>query len=411
MAETDAGADGARAEDVDRTDPRPGRGAVLGTNQSGMRDHNERLALTLIRRHGALSRAEIARETGLSAQTVSVILRGLEADGLIERGRPTRGRIGQPSVPMRLAPGGAYVLGLKVGRRSVEMVLTDFLGAVRAEARAIHPYPTPEGTLDFARSAAAQLSEALAPAERDRIAGLGIGLPGRLWDWAEPLGVPTAAMEAWRDADIRAALAAEMPWPVLQHNDASAACHAELVFGTEAPRDFLYAYVGFFAGGGLVLNGALVGGPTGNAAALGSLLVPGPGGARQLLHAASLAVLERRIGEAGGTGARIWEATEGWDLDEGVLGPWLACAAESLAHAAAAGAALLDLEVMLIDGWMPAALRARLTEAVAAALAALDLSGIAPPAIRAGTIGPRARTLGAASLPLAARFLVRPGQR
>ena len=57
-----------------------GKGPTLarGTTQNGVRLYNERLALSLIRRHGSLPKAEIARLTGLSAQTVSVIVRQLE---------------------------------------------------------------------------------------------------------------------------------------------------------------------------------------------------------------------------------------------------------------------------------------------------------------------------------------------
>ncbi|WP_236646175.1 winged helix-turn-helix domain-containing protein, partial [Sulfitobacter sp. HI0021] len=51
-----------------------------------MRAYNERLVLSLIRRSGPTSKAEIARLTGLSAQTVSVIMRALEADGLLKKG-------------------------------------------------------------------------------------------------------------------------------------------------------------------------------------------------------------------------------------------------------------------------------------------------------------------------------------
>src|SRR5210317_2074400 len=99
-----------------------------GSNQSGMRERNERLVLTILRRQGALPKAEIARITGLSAQTVSVIMRALEKDGLLERGEKVRGKVGQPSVPMRLAPEGALFFGLKVGRRSTELVLVNFNG-------------------------------------------------------------------------------------------------------------------------------------------------------------------------------------------------------------------------------------------------------------------------------------------
>ncbi len=70
---------------------------LRGTNQSGMRAQNERLVLSLLRQHGALAKSDIARITGLSAQTVSVIMRALEQDGLLQRGA-ARARQGGPAV-------------------------------------------------------------------------------------------------------------------------------------------------------------------------------------------------------------------------------------------------------------------------------------------------------------------------
>src|SRR5689334_14542342 len=89
-----------------------------GSNQSGVRLYNERLVLSLIRRHGSLPKAEIARLTGLSAQTISVIMRPLEKDRLVAKRPRQRGKVGQPSVPFALEPEGAFALGLKIGRRS-----------------------------------------------------------------------------------------------------------------------------------------------------------------------------------------------------------------------------------------------------------------------------------------------------
>ena len=71
--------------------------------------HNERLVLSLVRRHEALAKSDIARMTGLSAQTVSVIMRALERDGLLLRGDPLRGRVGQP-LGADAAGGGRGVL-------------------------------------------------------------------------------------------------------------------------------------------------------------------------------------------------------------------------------------------------------------------------------------------------------------
>ena len=114
-----------------------------------MRAQNERLVLSLVRQHGALAKSDIARITGLSAQTVSVIMRALEQDGLLLRGEPVRGRIGQPSVPMSLNPKGAFFLGLKIGRRSADLTLVDFLGRVLATERQVYRYPTPSAVVAF----------------------------------------------------------------------------------------------------------------------------------------------------------------------------------------------------------------------------------------------------------------------
>ena len=70
------------------------RDPMGGATPSGVRDHNERLVLSLIQRHGALPSADIARRANVSAQTVSTIIRALEKDGLLIRGEPIRGRVG-----------------------------------------------------------------------------------------------------------------------------------------------------------------------------------------------------------------------------------------------------------------------------------------------------------------------------
>jgi len=392
---------------VSEAEPSP-QAAIRGSNQSGMRAHNERLVLTLLRRYGPRPKAEIARMTGLSAQTVSVIMRALEAEGLLQKGEPVRGKVGQPSVPFALAPGGAYFFGLKVGRRSLELVLTDFLGTVIDRAHLRHRYPTPASVTGFACRAVAALSAQLSPAQRARISGLGVAIPFQLWDWAGAIGAPPAEMDAWRDSDLRAELAAALGMPVFLENDASAACGAELVLGTAAlPQNVLHVYIAYFIGGGVVLNGSVYTGSSGNAGALGSLPVPGPGGVgRQLIEVASLAALERRLERAGHDTEILWASAADWQLDEALLSAWLGEAAEGIAHAIAAACSVIDFEAILIDGWLPVPVRARLVAATCAAFDRLDTAGLTPPAIREGTIGPGARALGAACLALSERFLV-----
>jgi predicted NBD/HSP70 family sugar kinase len=382
--------------------------ARRGSNQSGMRDHNERLVLSLVRQEAALAKSDIARMTGLSAQTVSVIMRSLEQDGLLIRGEPVRGRIGQPSVPMHLNADGAFFFGLKIGRRSADLILIDFLGRVRASRRKVYRYPTPGAVVAFVSEMLPKLREELPVAMRGRIGGIGVAIPFQLWSWVNDIEAPQAEMDAWQSRDIQAELQALSGLPVYVQNDATSACGAELVFGTgERPRDFLYVYFGFFIGGGLVLNGQLYLGRGGNAAGLGPLPVPGKDGRmRRLFAAASLSVLARTMDEAGLNSGFLWESPGRWNVPEPMLDAWIDGAAEGLAVAALSAAALLEIEAVLIDGWMPVGVRAEVVRRTQAALHRLDLSGITPPMIREGTVGAEARALGAAAIPLSQRYLI-----
>jgi predicted NBD/HSP70 family sugar kinase/biotin operon repressor len=383
-----------------------------GTNQSGMRDSNERLVLSLVRRQGALSKTDIARMTGLSAQTVSVIMRKLEDDGLLRRGEPQRGKIGQPSVPMSLDPEGAYFLGLKIGRRSAELVLIDFLGQVRAIRQLSYRYPAPRDTVDFVTEGMAAIRAELSPRQDGRIAGLGVAMPFELWNWADTAGAPREVMEQWRHFDIGAEIQARCTFPVYLQNDATSACGAELVFGQGGGvSDFVYFYIGAFAGGGVVLNGSLHAGATGNAGALGSMPVPGPGGKPiQLIDVASIAVLEKALNARGMDAGQLWTSPDNWgDVGEELEG-WLSRAGAALAYAIVAASSVIDFEAAIIDGWMPVDVRRRLVAATRAATAGIDVEGLTLPEIREGSVGHPARALGAASLPLSDRFLLGAGQ-
>ena len=367
-----------------------------GSNQSGMRAHNERLVLSLVRQHTALAKSDIARMTGLSAQTVSVIMRALEQDGLLLRGEPIRGRIGQPSVPMSLDAGGAYFFGLKIGRRSADLALVDFLGRVRGARRQVYRYPTPDAVAAFVADALPALTATLPRGQRDRVVGMGVAMPFQLWSWVQDIGAPQSEMDAWRDRDIQAELAALAGLPVHVQNDATAACGAELVFGAgEKPKDFLYFYFGYFIGGGLVLNGQLFTGRFGNAAGVGPMPVPGPDGRmRRLMSVASLSVLAHAIEATGQSADQLWESPDRWEISEPILDSWMTWAADGLASAILSAATLLEMQAVLIDGWMPVEVRAEVVRRTEAAFYRLDLSGVDPPAIRAGTVGAEARALG-----------------
>ncbi len=382
-----------------------------GTTQTGVRLYNERLILSLIRRHRSLAKVEIARLTGLSTQTTTVIINRLEADGLLTAGKLQRGRIGQPSTPYSLKADGAFGLGLMIGRRSSDVVLMDFTAGIRARRRMIYPFPVPRDILAFAEREMPSLLAELPTGLRDRISGLGIAMPFELWNWEADLDTPPNALGAWRDFDVTAALSSRFaPWPVRLCNDATSACAAELTFGTGgAYRDFAYFYVGTFIGGGIVLNGSLFPGRSGNAGALGSMPIMrrdenGKASLQQLIRAASIYLLERRLVAAGQRGSDIWLSPDDWTSFEQPLEIWIAEAAEALAQAIAALLAVIDFEAIVIEGAFPTDVRRRLVERTNEQLARIDRQGLTGAMVVEGSIGRDARAIGGAALPLLAAF-------
>ena len=379
--------------------------------QSALRARNERLVLTLLRALGPLPKAEIARRSGLSAQTVSVIMRSLEGDGFLVRQDPVRGRVGQPSVPMGLSSDGAFFLGLKVGRRSADLVLIDFLGRTRAVRSQTYDYPTPEGTLAFVQAHIPELTRSLPSGSVESVVGLGVAIPFFLWEWADKIGVDPAEMAAWKSCDLRADLEAALSMPVLLENDMSAACGAELVLGSEqVPQSFLYFFIGYFIGGGLVLDGRLFTGRRGNAGALGPMPVPilknGKASIEPLIRIASLSTLEAAMIEDGQDPIGLWTSSMEWSVSDVVLSDWIDGAARALAHAIVGAVAIVDVEAALIEGWMPEGVKDRLVQATSYYIAEMDTTGLLDSHVIAGSIGPDARSLGAACLPLSQNFMM-----
>lgn len=375
-------------------------GAKLALNR------NERAILSLIRSTGAIAPAEIARRTGLSAQSATTITRNLTSAGLIARGEPQRGRVGKPSTPLTIRAEGAFAYGVSVGRRVLQVTLIDLTGGVLARRETRYPYPTPSGVVDFARRAIDEIDAAQGAAVRDNVTGVGVGAPEHLWAWLELVNAPKAEMDAWRGFDLSAALTTATGFDARGINDATGACAAELAFGRGAElRDFAYIHVGSFAGGGVVLDGRLYEGRSGNAGVFGPIPVgDGPDGPRQLLHYASLYRLEAAMKAAGQAPETIW-VSDDWSGLGPVLDDWLADVARAIAVAGAAILSVIDFEALVIDGDLPPAIRARLVEEVRRAAEGVDMAGLTPAPFLEGSIGRGAAALGAAYQPILARLL------
>lgn len=373
----------------------------------GLRAFNERLMISAIRQAGALSKAEIARTTGLSGQAATVIVNSLLDEGLLVKREKVRGQIGKPFTPIALNPEGAYSLGVKIGRRSLEVLLVDFCGDIVASRTIPYHAPFPSQTMTMAMDTALELVDSLKRSLRARIVGLGVAMPWVLHEWFDVLGLEREAIAAWREIDVAAELEAATGLSASLYNDATAACAAEMIAGDRiSQRSALYIYLGTFVGGGVVIGGRLYRGEQLNAGALGSMPIgdtDGAGNPLQLIHQASVIDLERALAAAGFDESEMLDSI-GTQDPEDVFSTWLEQAVEALSRAVVSAMSVVDFETVVIDGLLRPDWRRRVVDGVAGAYGKFDCTGLSPIEIATGSIGPKARVLGAALLPLIGRF-------
>ena len=387
---------------------------MRGSNHTGMRQFNERTVLRAIRHEGAIPKADLARLTQLSSQTVSIIVNRLLDDGLLIKQERIRGKIGQPSVPLAINPDGAYSIGLQVGRRSLEVVVTDFMGQMRHQWQHTYPYPSPAEVLPKIKEGLKLMQKRMGTDAWKRTVGIGLSAPLAMHQWGDLMGKKAQkAMVDWESIDLVNEVQAMSALPVEFAKDTTAACVAELVqgLGRDVPN-FLYVYVGTFVGGGLVMDGHIVNGPRGNAGAIGSMPIGLPPlGTRantntpaQLLQLASGWQLEQALMAAGHDPLLVQQDDIMSPAYSALTQAWLSQAAKALAMSATSATALLDLDAIIMDGSLNPKLLQALMAQTQASLAQFSFDGIREPQILAGRVGSHARALGGALLPLHAQF-------
>jgi predicted NBD/HSP70 family sugar kinase len=242
------------------------------------------------------------------------------------------------------------------------------------------------------------------------LAGIGVAAPSFIvGKWEEQLNAPPEVMVQWKNLDIRAQISTPGGPPVYLAKDTTAACLAELMFGSGLDfPNYLYVFVGSFIGGGIVLNGALYPGVFGNAGAVGSIPVPdfdADGrlvGLRQLIDCASLFLLEDMLSPFGLSPDQA--LSEGSSEIQQMLDDWTNRSAKAIAHAIASACAVIDFDGVIVDGTMPHRLLDTLVGKISNNIETMRLDGVVRPWVRGGSIGAKAATLGGAILPLYSNF-------
>jgi predicted NBD/HSP70 family sugar kinase len=350
-----------------------------GFNQTSVRTYNERLVMSLLRQHETLSRMDLGQHSGLSAQTISVIVRALENDKLILPGEAQRGRVGPPSTPMSLNSDGAFAIGIKIGTKSTDTVLIDFLGAVRHHAELYYEAANVASVMAALEQSIAAMKAHLPAKLSERLVGVGVALPSDIDEWQS---------DAWRGLDLEARIHAASGLPTFIQNDVTAAAAAEGTFGAARTLgDFLYFFVGAQTVSRLILNHHIYAGRRGPAT-----IVP------------ALTDLDAALRARGVDGTPVWRAGTEWPDFGDITAAWIAQCATGLADAILSATGFVDVACAIIDGRFPDSVRMRIVEATSAALARGDAQRA--PQVIAGKVGSFAKAIGAASVPFHSRFMV-----
>jgi predicted NBD/HSP70 family sugar kinase len=378
-----------------------------GSNQEGTSAHNRRVMIEALRLNGALSRADLARATGLTKQAVSNIIEELEADGFVAAQQAVRKGRGQPSTPYTLVPERALAIGLQIDRYLTRALVVDLVGNVLVRKQAPLPPNPAEGVpviLDLVASVRRQLAKVSDQSEQ-RLVGLGVAMPG-------PFGLDTSgddawSMDAWQAFPLLETLASGTGLDVGLQNDAAACATAERLVGAANGVDHAVCiYVGYGIGAGLILNGELYRGANGNAGEIGMALLSPRGEDRMPFeHQASLAPLYKQVNLDPADPELHSKILAMSAARDARLEAWLEAAAADLRWSIHLVETIFDPDTVIISSSAPEALTNRLFEAMQPLIPSIsDRPNRTQPRLKLGIIDPWSIALGAAAEPISGEF-------
>jgi len=387
-------------------DSRPIR-AKSGTNHEGTSAHNRRVMIDALRINGALSRADLARATRLTKQTVSNIIEELERDGLVSSQEAVRKGRGQPSTPYRLVPEGAFAIGLQIDRHMTRAIAVNLVGSVLVRDEASLPPGGPaKGTqviLDLVAGIRSKLAGIVQQSEK-RLVGLGAAMPG-------PFGVAGSGddpwmMEVWQKFPLLETLAAGTGLDVSLQNDAAAAATAERMVGAAHGLDHAVClFVGYGIGAGLILNGELYRGTNGNAGEIGMALLFADGKSTPLEHRASLASLYQHLKVDPADPDLYARISDLASRNDQSIRSWIDAAAADLRWSIHLIETVFDPQTVILCGSAPEALVSRLIAAIGPLLPSIaERHGRTLPRLQPGMADPWSVALGAATGPISRAF-------
>ncbi|MGI3784888.1 MAG: ROK family transcriptional regulator [Janthinobacterium lividum] len=227
--------------------------------------------LDLIRASGKISRVDLARRSALTEATISKIVKGLLAAGLIVPAGYAESTGGKRPVLLKLNNGGRYAVGLTMDFHSSTIVLCGPDGTELARSTAAGTgLEDPVVVLDRLAGdiEALMAREGVEPAA---VIGLGVASPGRR---AFPQGwnVDASFFDVWEPYSVEHELALRTGLAAVRENDANCAALGEFWVSQEPHRDFVAVYMSHGIGAGIVIDGAIYQGVSGNAGEIGHMV-------------------------------------------------------------------------------------------------------------------------------------------
>jgi len=229
-----------------------------GRNIQDIKLENRTLVFERIRASGGISRAELARQTGLTPSSVTNIVKELSGLGLITEGGFLESSGGRPPALLKINAQWGFIVGVYLARSWISARLTDLnLGtAVSRRTEASSLADPVEITVPALLSLIQELiSDADVP--RDKIIGIGICAPGPL-DPHEGVFTTVPNFPGWNDVPLRRIIEEKTGVMAILDNDATASALAEKWFGVAKEMNtFVYVLADTGLGGGIVIDGEL----------------------------------------------------------------------------------------------------------------------------------------------------------
>lgn len=351
---------------------------------------SQRLLLDLIRRHAPVTRAQLARLSNLTAGAITQQCRELIFSGLVVEGERNTGQRGQPSLPLRLNPGGGCAIGLSFSPGFIDITAVDLSGRQLWSFSRPHQENQPlEATLARIKTLVEQTLKKR-QLQHARILGIGYAVPGFLKADGKTRH-SVSWLGSWREVDLQQAFADNLPWPTWVENNANAAAIGELYGGEwNHYSDLTFIDLGYGIGAGIIAGHTLLRGGFYNAGEVGMAF---PSGTSRPSYKDLLATLAG----AGLTEAQLPQLIAG---QHPLLESWFQRCCGQVAQTVFGCVQWIDPQLIVLGGAMPKPIINRLVQEIRLCLQAWLDPRRPQVTLAASSMGAQSASHGAAMIPL-----------